>query len=301
MAARENSELEEGVESTEEDAGKCSILAPSKFGNSTTSSNPKLSFPGLKASKLENSMVSSINSTNQFAKKNMNDSSFVPLNSEQTKISEIKNINDKIESSCNFVFGQNLKSRAENFTQEITEESKSTENKKEEKYSVDNKDDVNEKSKTLTESAAEYCEAHLAGKRKYQDYNEEVVTGEENETNILQIAGKLHNFDKSSKTGSSCWVERGRGIIRLNDMSNSSRLIMRSTGVLKVILNTKLFPGMSIELATEKSLRFTGSEEDGSTIKIFLFSGGAKDVSRLHDALCLRLDKINNSHKKPKF
>ena len=67
--------------------------------------------------------------------------------------------------------------------------------------------------RTLHENAAEYFESHLAPpKRKYDEV--EVITGEENEHNVLHMSAKLHIFDKS-KT----WLERGRGELRLNDLS----------------------------------------------------------------------------------
>ena len=67
--------------------------------------------------------------------------------------------------------------------------------------------------KTLNENAAEYFEAHLAPpKRKYDEV--EVITGEENEHNVLHMSAKLYIFDKSKS-----WLEKGRGELRLNDLS----------------------------------------------------------------------------------
>ncbi len=43
-----------------------------------------------------------------------------------------------------------------------------------------------------------------------------MLTGEEDERNVLQMNAKLHVFDKSSLGGGS-WAERGRGLLRLND------------------------------------------------------------------------------------
>jgi RanBP1 domain len=48
-------------------------------------------------------------------------------------------------------------------------------------------------------------------KRKFEEV--EVKTGEEEETNVLQISCKLHTFDKAKGS----WAERGRGQLRLND------------------------------------------------------------------------------------
>lgn len=98
-------------------------------------------------------------------------------------------------------------------------------------------------SKSLTESAREY-EEQRNNKRKYEEV--ETKTGEEDETNVMQISCKLFAFDK----GVGNWQERGRGILRLNDLIvadkdndefyTQSRLVFRTSGVHKVILNTKV-------------------------------------------------------------
>ena len=101
-------------------------------------------------------------------------------------------------------------------------------------------------SKTLHEAAAEYTESH-SNKRKYEVVD--VVTGEEEESNVLQANVKLYIFESEKKN----WVERGRGTLRLNDDPSStpghlrSRLVMRTVGTLRIVLNTKLFPNMKCE------------------------------------------------------
>lgn len=97
--------------------------------------------------------------------------------------------------------------------------------------------------KSLTESAREYEESR-ANKRKYEEVA--IVTGEEDEKNVMQINCKLFAFDKA--TGN--WQERGRGTLRLNDKEvtttdsaatyTQSRLVIRTAGSLRVVLNTKV-------------------------------------------------------------
>jgi len=131
--------------------------------------------------------------------------------------------------------------------------------------------------KTLSEAAAEYCESHQAQKRRYEEITP--VTGEENERNVAQISAKLYVFDKAT----SNWTEKGRGCLRLNDVkgeSGHSRVVMRSAATFRVILNTKLFPGMSVESPSEKNIRMTGMDGEGQA-RIFLIGGAAKDVGRL--------------------
>ena len=66
----------------------------------------------------------------------------------------------------------------------------------------------------------------------------DVRTGEEDESNVMQITCKLYLYNPSSTADSSSasttWVERGRGFLRLNDIPQpdmggfKSRLVMRA-------------------------------------------------------------------------
>lgn len=109
--------------------------------------------------------------------------------------------------------------------------------------------------KSLSESAREYEESR-AVKRKYEEV--EVKTGEEGETNVLQITCKLFTYDKS--TGGS-WQERGRGILRLNDQESEdgthSRLVFRATGSLRVVFNTKVSVICIIKKKTKHNKRLS--------------------------------------------
>lgn len=99
----------------------------------------------------------------------------------------------------------------------------------------------NKETKSLSESAREYEESR-AVKRKFEEV--EIITGEEGETNVLQVSCKLFSFDKASGS----WQERGQGNLRLNDFEvkdgsesyTQSRLVFRTVGGLRVILNTKV-------------------------------------------------------------
>jgi Ran-binding protein 3 len=60
----------------------------------------------------------------------------------------------------------------------------------------------------------------------------------------MQMNCKLFAFDKAAST----WVELGRGTLRLNDKDGGpegggvqSRVVIRATGSLRVVLNTKVF------------------------------------------------------------
>jgi Ran-binding protein 3 len=194
-----------------------------------------------------------------------------------------------------FVFGEKLHDRAENFDvkQAALVAAAAEESPKESPGGEAPK-------KTLSESAAEYCESH-SQKRKFEEVK--LVTGEENEVNVMQIGAKLHVFEKSNST----WMERGRGLLRLNDVravggcdSSSeekspagSRIVMRTTGSLRVILNTPLYSGMLLERPTDKTIRLTGTDE--AQVKIFLISATPKDIAELFQSIKNCLSSLEQS------
>jgi Ran-binding protein 3 len=151
-----------------------------------------------------------------------------------------------------------------------------------------NQDESSSK-KSLSEAAAEYTESH-SNKRKYDEVA--VVTGEEEESNVLKMNVKLYLFDSDSRN----WTERGRGMLRLNDAPAStpghlkSRLVMRTSGSLRVVLNTKLWPEMICQRPNEKSLRI--SAMDGDIARVFLISASPKDTDKLFTALEYRLSQL---------
>ncbi|KAL1481305.1 hypothetical protein MTO96_015741 [Rhipicephalus appendiculatus] len=140
--------------------------------------------------------------------------------------------------------------------------------------------------KSLTESAEEYQLRQV--KRTYDEVA--VVTGEENESNVLQINCKLFTFDKTT----SSWQERGRGSLRLNDQEVDgvlqSRMVMRTQGSLRVILNTKVWSGMVVEHPSSKTVRTSAIDPDG--IRVYLIQANAKDAEQLYGALECRVASL---------
>ncbi|NXC30715.1 RANB3 protein, partial [Campylorhamphus procurvoides] len=192
-------------------------------------------------------------------------------------------------SSTKFVFGQNMSERV--LSPPKSNEG-STENNKEnaatESGSESSSQEATPEKESLAESAAAYTKATA---RKCLLAKVEVITGEEAESNVLQIQCKLFVFDKSSQS----WVERGRGLLRLNDMASTddgtlqSRLVMRTQGSLRLILNTKLWAQMQIDKASEKSIRITAMDTEDQGVKVFLISASSKDTGQLYAALHHRI------------
>lgn len=135
---------------------------------------------------------------------------FLPLDI-STKENE-NNINSTMAPSAStpsFVFGQNLKERVT-----VSTDTESSDNSEKEEAKSETKEETNENgssellfsnaaavcrttvrpSLTLTQAAQALEEANRANKRKYNQVT--LLTGEEGETNVLQINCKLFAFDK---------------------------------------------------------------------------------------------------------
>ncbi|GLH06120.1 Uncharacterized protein GBIM_11629 [Gryllus bimaculatus] len=242
---------------------------------------------------------------------------FVPLGTpvnQKDETSSSGSVTNPSTGVSGFVFGQNLHERVEVAKPEVPETSISVgdtsnpapsssastngtsemlftsvlqkELGTEEKSASSNSNDSGERpSKSLSEAAREYEEAR-AVKRKYEEVT--VVTGEEDEANVLQLNCKLFAFDKPTST----WVERGRGNLRLNDMDGpdglQSRVVIRTTGSLRVVLNTKIWAGMVVDRASAKSVRLTAMDNTGQ-IKVFLVMASPKEIEQLYQALTSRV------------
>ncbi|XP_014476162.1 PREDICTED: ran-binding protein 3 isoform X2 [Dinoponera quadriceps] len=224
---------------------------------------------------------------------------FLPLDI-STKENE-NNVNSTMAPSAStpsFVFGQNLKERVT-----VSTDTESSDNSEKEEAKSDMKEEANENGSsellfsnaaavcratvrpglTLTQAAQALEEANRANKRKYNQVT--LLTGEEGETNVLQINCKLFAFDKTTCS----WLERGRGTLRLNDLEEESRLVGRTAGTQRVILNTKVWPGMTAERAGPKSLRLTAMEM--GDVRIVIVQAAPKEIDQLHILLLQRLKR----------
>ncbi|XP_012585155.1 PREDICTED: ran-binding protein 3 isoform X6 [Condylura cristata] len=209
--------------------------------------------------------------------------------------SSLENSTNSADTSSNkFVFGQNMSERVlsppklNEVSSEANRENAAAESGSESSSQEATPEKANNISESLVESAAAYTKATA---RKCLLEKVEVITGEEAESNVLQIQCKLFVFDKTSQS----WVERGRGLLRLNDMASAddgtlqSRLVMRTQGSLRLILNTKLWAQMQIDKASEKSIRITAMDTEDQGVKVFLISASSKDTGQLYAALHHRI------------
>ncbi|CAB1317047.1 unnamed protein product, partial [Coregonus sp. 'balchen'] len=75
-----------------------------------------------------------------------------------------------------------------------------------------------------------------------------------------------------------------------DDGSLQSRLVMRTQGSLRLILNTKLWPQMQVDKASEKSVRVTAMDTEDQGVKVFLISASSReDTGQLAAALHHRI------------
>ncbi|XP_041092135.1 ran-binding protein 3-like isoform X3 [Polyodon spathula] len=203
----------------------------------------------------------------------------------------------RIDGNAEFVFGENMSERVLSplkTSDSDNEDSEDDASLGEESSSYGSESSSSEppyktvRRQTLRESAAAYTAA--SSKRCLLE-QVEVFTGEEGESNVMQITCKLFVFEKSTES----WLERGRGVLRLNDMATEesgnlqSRLVMRNQGNLKVILNTKLWAQMNVFKLERKKLCFTATDLESHVIRVFLIQACAKETARLYLAIHHRL------------
>ncbi|KKK26484.1 hypothetical protein ARAM_000273 [Aspergillus rambellii] len=115
-------------------------------------------------------------------------------------------------------------------------------------------------------------------------------TGEEEEKTYFSCKAKLFQFSDKE------WKERGVGTFKVNvrvsngvEDKKAARMIMRADGVLRVMLNTPLFKGMTVGDASgkePKSKQITlASLENGRTIPILLRTGSEDHAKELYHVL----------------
>ncbi|XP_026781326.1 ran-binding protein 3b isoform X3 [Pangasianodon hypophthalmus] len=201
------------------------------------------------------------------------------------------NATNNTDKGAKFVFGQNMSERVlspPKGGESTAEGCKDTASASEPSSQETTPEKNHSVTESLEESAAAYTKATA---KKCILEKVEVRTGEEAESNVLQMQCKLFVFDKPAQS----WIERGRGLLRLNDMASTddgtlqSRLVMRTQGSLRLILNTKLWPQMQVDKASEKSVRITAMDTEDQGVKVFLISASSKDAGQLAAALHHRI------------
>ncbi|KAJ8040318.1 Ran-binding protein 3 [Holothuria leucospilota] len=179
----------------------------------------------------------------------------------------------ELHTAGQYVFGQNLSSRVKMIKVEIHEQTP----------------------KSLAESAKELETAKEKSKVKLEEV--ELITGEEGEENVLQAQCKLHLFQVETQA----WVERGRGLLKLNDKVPSdyqaqmeSRIVMRAQGSLRVLLNAKIWSDMIAEKVSTKNIRISAVESDSGKVRIYLITATPNDAEQIYQGIEYRIQALKH-------
>lgn len=152
---------------------------------------------------------------------------------------------------------------------------------------VDSKEETpssEDKRDQITESETTAGSSESNGFRLHK---QEVISGEESEEVLYQVNAKLYQLT-DLKLG---WKERGVGFIKVNKnkTTDKARLVMRSRGILKVILNLPLVKGFKIQrgfpgsLQSEKFLRITAVDDNKAPLQYALKTGKEETARELYD------------------
>ncbi|KZV96401.1 hypothetical protein EXIGLDRAFT_833644 [Exidia glandulosa HHB12029] len=121
-------------------------------------------------------------------------------------------------------------------------------------------------SSRLAEAGAETGDED--NEKKLNLTEQEVMTGEEEETTVHQTRAKLFVMEQSNS-----WKERGTGMLKLNVRKSdrsAARIVMRAEGVYRVILNEPLFSGMNFSVSeTVRTVTFGGAPQADGRITLY--------------------------------
>ncbi|ODV65489.1 PH domain-like protein, partial [Hyphopichia burtonii NRRL Y-1933] len=127
---------------------------------------------------------------------------------------------------------------------------------------TDSSTDQETKKEESKSPSAEKSKLESSGSSTPQQYKQvdltpvpEIKTGEENEKSLYSVTAKI--FELNLTKISEGWKERGLGPLHLNesiDDPSQVRLVMRSQGLLRVVLNLKVTPSLNLIKGLEASL-----------------------------------------------
>lgn len=165
----------------------------------------------------------------------------------------------------------------------------------EKKSFLDHPEDKDVGSKSLSEipkATQQYKQVELVA--------QDVKTGEENEKSLYSVTAKLFELDLTKL--SEGWKERGLGPLHLNQSlvdPSQVRIVMRSQGLLRVILNyritstTVLIKGLEASLSPGKFLRFNSVSAEGKPVQYLIKLANES----LRDGLVYMVNDLRSSTK----
>lgn len=128
---------------------------------------------------------------------------------------------------------------------------------------------------------------------------EPVTTGEEDERTMESISCKFFYFNLESKT----WVERGLGTFKINqkkDDLDDIRIVGRTTGSQRVVINSKIFAGMVLEQLSDKRIKISALNSDADLPQLFIIQASPVSISRVHAMLDTHIELAKQAESCPK-
>ncbi|CAB3998462.1 ran-binding 3 isoform X5 [Paramuricea clavata] len=205
------------------------------------------------------------------------------------------------ESKGAFVFGQNIRDRvnvempskeSEKIPTTVTEKVTSPKSLADVADTATKPDvDAETGGSSIAAAAQKYESEHSPPKKNLAEIH--VMTGEEDERNVIQVSCRLFVFCKETHS----WLGRGRVTLKLNDHCTlnaegtfHSRLVARTQGNLRLVLNTKLWPEMVVEKASDKAIRVSAME-DGN-VNLYLIMTATREAIQLYTAIDRRIETL---------
>jgi hypothetical protein len=113
------------------------------------------------------------------------------------------------------------------------------------------------------------AEANIDFQAVVQLPSEPQSTGEEDDKTLSQFRVKLYEFEKGE--GELGWKERGVGTLKVNEVKGGGhRILMRTEGTQRLILNFKVFREMQVDAGGDKKANFTATNEFGKVIPLMV-------------------------------
>ncbi|CAB3404112.1 unnamed protein product [Caenorhabditis bovis] len=183
---------------------------------------------------------------------------------------------DQQNSSNSFVFGSKISDRViKNAATVDTKEDDTTLLSATDLFKTAvKKDDEKPDTRDFRELAKEEAErVKEAMKQQASTSIVELTTGEEADENIFQASCKIWVFDKEKNK----YVEKGVSILRINKRCENGRthhrIVARTSGTLKVVINSKIFADMVLE-RPDKRIRISAMGPESKVIQVFLLKFG---------------------------
>ncbi|GMS83207.1 hypothetical protein PENTCL1PPCAC_5382, partial [Pristionchus entomophagus] len=135
----------------------------------------------------------------------------------------------------------------------------------------------------------------------------DVKTGEENDSTIHQFSCKIYSFDPAKKQ----WVERGLSSFKINQIGaidddgwarNTSganfRIVARTFGTMKIIINSPVFADMVVEKMDERRIKITAVSAEGGAPQIFLLTSNLAKTDSIGELMFTALKETRERVKR---